>query len=180
MIPGTTPGNRTDPLFAPAYWLVAGMEWPGGPGPAEGAWAVAPDMIPRDMVSPDAYKVLDCADRYAAAKAARVVFFSDLTRTFTIAGTSWANIGIDWQAALDELQHGPHASLLLAISERAHILICDPSVELHLYQSGRKSDPDQTRRDRELVRQSITETLTTGWPAYIEDLIQRGKLRSVD
>jgi hypothetical protein len=172
-----TPGDRADPLFAPAYWLVAGMEWPGGPSPAEAAWAVAPDMIPRDMVSSDTYQVLGCADQYVASQATRIVFFSDLTRMFTIAGTSWANLGVDWEAALDELQDGPYATALLAVSERAHILICDPSIELHLHQPGRKSDPDWARRDRELVRQSITETLIVSWPTYIDDLIQRGRLR---
>lgn len=182
---GTTPGGSIDPLFAPAYWLVAGMEWPGGQGPAEAAWALAPDMIPRDMiprdmVSSDAHQVLGCVDQYAASKADRVVFFSDMTRMFTMAGTSWASLGVDWEAALDELLDGPYATALLAVSERAHLLICDPSIELHLHHPGRKSDPDWARRDRELVRRSITEALIASWPSYIDDFIQRGKLRIAD
>jgi hypothetical protein len=175
MRPEITPGDGADPLLAPTYWLVAGMEWPGGPGPAEAAWAIAPNMIPRDTISPDAYQVLGCADQYAASYAIRVVFFADLTRLFTTAGTSWASLGVDWEAALDELRDGPYAVVLLAVSERAHLLICDPSIELH--RPDRNSDPDWARRDRELLRQSMSDTLTADWPAYIENLIQGGKLR---
>ncbi len=54
-------------LLNPAYWLVFGLEWPGAGdgGMAEAALAVAPGMIPRELVSRDSYQVLGCADLYA-------------------------------------------------------------------------------------------------------------------
>ncbi len=168
------PSDFADHVLAPAYWLVAATEWPVGPGPAEAAWAIAPALIPRDAISPDAYQVLGCADQYAAINAARVVLFSDLTRLFTTAGTSWASLGVDWQAALDELRGGPYPAILLAVNDRAYALIGDPSTELH--QPGRASEPDWAWYDRELLRRSIANQLTIGWPAYITNIIELGKL----
>lgn len=49
----------------PGHWLVAGLDWPGGGGLAEAAFAVAPELIPCDKLSNDAYQVLGCADLYA-------------------------------------------------------------------------------------------------------------------
>jgi len=170
----TAPGDFTDQMLTPAYWLVAAMEWPVGPGPAEAAWAVAPSLIPRDTISPHAYQVLGCADQYAASSTARVVLFSDLTRLFTTAGTSWASLGVDWQSALDELRYGPHPAVLLAVNDRAHALICDPSAELH--QPGQDTEPGWVWHDRELLRQAIANQLTIGWPAYITNIIELGKL----
>jgi hypothetical protein len=174
MRPDTMPSDLADHLLAPAYWLVAATEWPDDPGPAEAAWAVAPALIPRDAISPHAYQVLGCADQYAAGNAARIVLFSDLTRLFTTAGTSWASLGVDWQAALDELRYGPYPAVLLAVNDRAHALICDPTAEL--LQLGQDSEPDWAWHDRELLRQSIANQLTVGWPAYITNIIELGKL----
>jgi hypothetical protein len=169
------PGSVADSLLSPAYWLVAAMDWPDGDGPAGAAWAVAPGMIPREAVSPHAYQVLSCADLYASSNATRVVLFSDLTRMFTTAGTSWASLGVDWQAALGELRHGPYPAVLLALNDYAHTLVCDPSDELH--QPGRDSEPDWAWHERELLRQAIANQLTAGWPAYITNIIELGKLR---
>ena len=54
-------------LLSPAYWLVAGLEWPGEPGLNEAAWAIAPDLIPRETLGNDAYQVLGCAHLYAGS-----------------------------------------------------------------------------------------------------------------
>jgi hypothetical protein len=56
-LPRDDAGADDDELLYPAYWLVHGLEWPGG-SVAEAAIAVAPGMIPRDQVSPDAFQVL--------------------------------------------------------------------------------------------------------------------------
>jgi hypothetical protein len=63
-------------------------------------------MIPREALSSDAIQVLGCADLYARQHRSRVVFFSDLTRMFSTAGTSWAQLGVDWKSALQELRTG--------------------------------------------------------------------------
>ena len=141
-------------LLAPAYWLVAGLDWPTGPGPSEAAWAIAPDLVPRDALSNDAYQVLGkCSPvRGQALRPHRVL--SDLTRMFATAGTSWASLGVDWQAALDELQNGPFPAMFLTISERAHLMICDPAS----WSTGCAQEP--ARSERELVRQAVSDKLT--------------------
>lgn len=60
---------RAEERAEPGYWLVAGLEWPGSGGLAEVAFAVAPEMIPRDGLSRDAYQLLGCSDLYAGKHA---------------------------------------------------------------------------------------------------------------
>ncbi|HET9898474.1 MAG TPA: hypothetical protein VFQ44_26390 [Streptosporangiaceae bacterium] len=157
--------SHADELASPPYWLVFALDWPGDGSLAEAAVAVAPATIPREAVSADAQQVLGSADLYATKHATRLVLFSDLTRMFATAGTSLAALGVDWQAALRELQDDPHLSMLLTITERAHLLISDP---------GSCSD-----YERELLRQAISGKLTEDWPAYIQGLIQSGRLISI-
>lgn len=92
---------------------------------------------------------------------AQVVLFSDLTRMFASAGHSWAGLGVDWQAALDELRVGQHPAMFLTITERAHLLICDPS----------EAWADD---ERDLVRQAIATKLAAGWLPYLRGLINAG------
>lgn len=87
---------------------------------ADAAVAVAPGLIPRDKVGYDARQVLGCADLYARKHRERVVLFTDLTRMFTGAGTSWAQLGVYWETALRELREGPFPAMYLTITERAH------------------------------------------------------------
>jgi hypothetical protein len=164
--------SDTTRLLAPSYWLVAALDWPVGRDVAEAAWAIAPGLISRDGVTADAHQILGCADLYADAHSTRTVFFSDLTRLCTETGTSWANLGIDWQAALNELHAGPYPELMLTVTERAYLLICDSSTE-----PAEPSHP-WTGHERELLREVITDELTAAWPAYIHSLIQAGRLHS--
>ena len=138
MHPQPPPGSdhAAGQLANPGYWLGSGLEWPGGhDGWAEAAVAVAPGMIPRSQLSSDACQVLGCADLYAARHGLRVVFFSDLTRVFTTAGTSWAELGVDWEAALAEFCDGPHPAMYLTISYRAYLHICDSAAHMIIYGS---------------------------------------------
>jgi hypothetical protein len=162
-------------LLNPEYWLVFGLVWPGDGGMAEAAVAFAPGMIPREVLSHDAYQVLGCADLYARKHAQRVVFFSDLTRILTAAGTSWALFGVDWESALRELQDGPFPAMYLAISERAHLLICDPVA--NLLAAGPGGAAGEAGAERDLVRQAITSQLTTDWPPWMNAMIDAGRVR---
>lgn len=134
MQPDPQPGEAraAGELLHPSYWLVYGMPWAGGDGMAEAAIEIAPGMIARESLSRDAFQILGCADLYARKHGWRVVFFSDLTRMFTAAGTSWAQLGIDWEGALQELQDGPFPAIFLTISQRAHVFICNPAQRLLL------------------------------------------------
>ena len=162
-------------LLRPAYWLVHGLPWPEGGSMAEAALAIAPGMIPRESLSRDAFQVLGCADRYASKHGSRVVFFSDLTRMFTAAGTSWAQLGIDWERALGELDDGPFPALFLTISQRAHIHVCNAATRLMLY--GPDGQEEATDAERQLVRQAIASQLTADWPPYMQQLIDTGRIR---
>ena len=157
-------------LAEPDYWLITGLERPGGSELAEAAFAVAPGLVPREVLSYDAGQVLGCADLYAARHRVRVVFFSDLTRMFASAGRSWASLGVNWEAALDELHHGAHLSMYLTITERAFVLMCDSAVT--------HSEPG-IDDERELVRQAMAERLVADWPGYVTGLARSGRLRDV-
>jgi hypothetical protein len=169
--------RAADELLHPSYWLVHGLQWQGDGDLAEAAVAIAPGMIVRESLSRDAFQILGCADLYGRKHGARVIFFSDLTRMFTAAGTSWAQLGIDWESALQELQDGPFPALLLTISQRAHIFICNPATRLLLY--GPDGEEEATDAERQLVRQAIASKLTTDWPPYIQQVIDAGRIRLV-
>jgi hypothetical protein len=158
----------------PGYWLVAGLEWPEGRGPAEAALAVAPELVPREAVSQDTYQVLGCTDLYAARHATRVVFLSDLTRMLARVGQSWASLGIGWRTALDELHDGSVPALLLTVTERAHMLICDPATDPgsdHWH-----SQHELVHYERELIRHAISDKLAADWPAYMTSIARTGRL----
>jgi hypothetical protein len=167
--------DAVERLTQPDYWLVSGLEWQGNGPMAEAAVAIAPGMIPRSVLSGDGAQVLRHADHYAEEHAVRVVFFSDLTRTLTLARTSWADLGIDWEAARAHLQSGPYPSLYLTISERAYVLLCSAAVTVNVV-SRKGIQP--ANDERELVREALTDRLSADWPSYIRDLISSGRLRT--
>ncbi len=161
-------------LLAPAYWLVAGLDRPGGPGPGEAAWAIAPDLVPRETLCGDAYQVLGCAHLYAGRHSARVVFFSDLTRMFATAGTSWTSLGVDWQAALAKLQNGPYPAMFLTVPERARLPIRDPA------SPPANCAQEPAWPERELVRQAVADQLAADWSGYMGRIIESGRLTHHD
>jgi hypothetical protein len=165
-------------LLDPEYWLIFGLEWTGGGGMVEAAYAVAPGIIPRHMLGEDARQILECADLYVGKRGGRAIFFSDLTRMFASAGKSWPDLGVDWEAALAELQSGPFPALYLTISQRAHVYICDAATRLTMYGPGGREEATESERD--LVRQALARQLGADWPGYVKSLIGAGKMRPVD
>jgi len=177
MQPDPHPGDVSvaDELLHPSYWLVHGLPWEGDGDMAEAAIAIAPGMIDHDSLSRDAFQILGCADLYAAKHGHSVVFFSDLTRMFTTAGTSWVQLSIDWESALQELQDGLFPALYLTISQRAHSFICNPATRLVF--AGPDGEQEAADAERQLVRQAIASQLTTDWPPYLQQLINTGRIR---
>ena len=100
----------------------------------------------------------------------RVVFFSDLTRVFTTAGTSWAELGVDLEAALAAFCDGPHPAMHLTISYRAYLHICDSAAHMIIYGSCGAVEEASAGSERELVRQAITRQLAAGWPPYLRSV----------
>src|SRR6266567_5170287 len=165
-------------LLDPEYWLIFGLEWTGDADMAEAAYAVAPGVIPRHMLGEDARQVLECADLFVGKRGGRAIFFSDLTRMFASAGRSWPDLGVDWEAALADLQSGPFPALYLTISQRAHVYICDAAIRLVIYGPGGREEATDAERD--LVRQALARQLAADWPGYVRSLIDAGKIRPVD
>jgi hypothetical protein len=161
-------------LLYPSYWLVSGLEWQGDGPTAEAAAAVAPATIPRGAVSYDAFQVLGCADLYARKRGLRVVFFSDLTRMFAAAGTSWTQLGVAYENALRELHDGKFPAMFLTMTERMYLSLCDDATSQPTGgQLDRETEPPS---DRELARQAITRHVVSDWPAYIQRLIDAGRI----
>jgi hypothetical protein len=157
------------------YWLVSGLDWQGDGPTAEAAAAVAPAVIPRDAVSHDAFQVLARAGLYARMHGLRVAFFSDLTRMFTKAGTSWTQLGVDYENALRELHDGSFPVMFLTISEQMYLAICDPATS-HATGAARLDRDEAPPFDRELARQAITWQLASDWPAYMQRLLDTGRI----
>ncbi len=173
-MPGMTlpAATATDDLVYPEYWLVSGLEWHGDQPTAEAAAAVAPGIIPRVSLSHDALQVLGCADLYARKHGHRVIFFSDLTRMFADAGTSWSELSVDWERALRELHDGSFPAVFVTISERAYHCICTPPVGRPVLAHDGTGDANEN--ERELIRRTITRLLATDWPAYMRTIIDAG------
>lgn len=149
-------------LLRPAYWLVFGTEWHGDGIVSEAAAAVAPGVIPRDAITGDVDQVLGCADLFARKHGRRVIFFSELTRMFAVAGRSWADLGVDWQSALRELAEGRFPAIYLTVSRRGYDLICDPSLG---------SDAAGPSTELEQLRQMATDDIADRWSAYAKGLV---------
>jgi len=176
-MPGTTlpaAAAATDELLYPEYWLVSGLEWHGDGPTAEAAAAIAPGIIPRDALSHDVLQVLGCADLYVRKHGHGVIFFSDLTRMFADAGTSWSLLGVDWERALRELHDGSFPVAFLTISQRAYHCICTPAVGRTVLTQGGTGDASDD--ERELIRRTITRLLATDWPAYMQAIIDAGRV----
>jgi hypothetical protein len=166
--------DALDELAIPSYWLVWGLQWPGECDAAEAAAAIAPAMIPRDIVGSDVCQVLGCADLYARKHGHRVIFFSDLTSMFAAAGTSWSQLGVDWERALQELRSGKFPLMFLTISEHAYAVICNPARSANPVVTPTR--PDGAGDERELVRRAVDRQLAADWPEYVHSLADSGRI----
>ncbi|MFD8384975.1 hypothetical protein ACFV2X_41745 [Streptomyces sp. NPDC059679] len=170
-------------LLEPDGWLVLGLPWPAETrdGWGECALAIAPQMIPRSLVSKGAGIALDLAGALAREPAdgpGKAVFFSDVTLWLDKQGKDWADLGIDYEAAIDELVNAPVPQLYLTLMQKAHAILCDASRQgLRLYYPNGDVEhvTPQVRRD---VHVAITTSLERDWPLYIQGLIDRGALQT--
>ena len=172
----STDARSVDEWLYPPYLLVSALEWQGTDAVAEAAIAVAPTTIPRNEVSHDLHQVLGCADLYADKHGKRVIFFSDLTRMFADAGTSWSQLGVDWGNALQEIRDGQFLAMFLTISDQAYMYISGPASRLSWPNAGARHDVEET--ERELVRQALTRRLAADWPRYVRSSIETGRINA--
>lgn len=159
----------TDAILEPSYWLVHGLPWPDGHAPMqEGAYAIAPTIFRRDLLPPDAARILAVADAFHAESRARAIFFSDLTRWLDARGSDWASLDTDGEGGLAFCDELP--GLFLTISQRAQAIICDASREgLTMYYPGGRSEKI-TPEERQVVHDVIEQRLVADWPPYARSL----------
>jgi hypothetical protein len=164
-MPYDSDAARSGELLRPSCWLAwgSGAGQPTGDMPGEAA-VVAPGLIPRGELCSSARQILDGAALYARQRAVRLVFFSDMTRLLTSGGQSWADLGVDWEAGLRELEGGDFARIFLAVSERAYLTMCDPV-------------PGSLTGDRRQLRQVMTRQIEADWARWIQGAIDAGRVR---
>ena len=67
--------------------------------------------------------------------------------------------------------------MLLTISERAHISICNPAIRaLAITPDG--GTEEAADDERELVRQAITRQLVADWPLYMQRIVDARRVRA--
>ncbi|AGZ54375.1 hypothetical protein B1T45_07720 [Mycobacterium kansasii] len=156
-------------VLQPSFWLVAGLAWPDDqPSVAESAVAVAPDAFQVQLLSTPTRQVFDVARYFASHGQHRVVFLAELTRWLDHFGHTWASHGIDFDQALYDITE-VLPGIYLALDRRSYCIVCDASREgmvIH-YPDGREQ---LTEADRNTTRLALTQTITEGWPAYIQSL----------
>ncbi|MEU2287837.1 hypothetical protein ABZ614_39040 [Streptomyces sp. NPDC013178] len=170
-------------LLSPVGWLVLGLPWPTETrdGWGECAAAIAPTMIPRSLVSKGAGIALDLATGLARDPndgPGKAVFFSDVTLWLDKQGKTWPDLGIDYEAVIDELLNAQVPQLYLTLTQKAHAILCDASREglrLHYPNGDVEHVTLQLRQD---VHDGITQSLTRDWPSYIQGLIDSGALQT--
>lgn len=179
--PAAAPGRRAAPLVSrPRYWLVHALPWPTEGGPVrECALAYAPPLVPRQMIEPDAAKVLQVADAYQQESGLQIVFFSDLTRWLDQQGRGWVDVdGTDWERGLEQLHLAPALSMYLGLSQFHYTLLGDASRKSLVIYGMEKKPYEVTDQDRRQLRDFIHGTLARDWPPYVQSLIDAGKLHT--
>lgn len=93
----------------------------------------APQMIPRHLVSKEASIALDLARSLARDPGdglGKGVFFSDVTFWLDRQGKDWRDLGIDYEAVINELAGAPVPQLYMTLSQKAHAILCDARGEV--------------------------------------------------
>jgi hypothetical protein len=109
-----------------------------------------------------------------ASTASGSSFLSDLTRMFAAAGTSWSQLGVDWESATAGLRDGRFPAMFLTIFERTHLLLCNPEIVVTAMTPG--AADDVVREELEFARQAIARQLAADWPVDIQRIIDSGRV----
>ncbi|MFF1690753.1 hypothetical protein [Streptomyces sp. NPDC058254] len=166
------PRPQHSDLLTPDAWLVLGLPWPEQTreGWGECAVAIAPQMIPRTLVSTSVGLALDFARGLARDPGdgpGKTVFFSDITLWLDSQGKTWADLGADYDAVIDELIDAQVPQLYLTLKQKPHAILCDASREgMRLYYPN--GDVEHvTPQLRQEVQRGITQSLERDWLLYI-------------
>lgn len=164
----------------PQMWLVFGTDWAGGRDDlfGEAAMAVVPSQMPLSLLSRAGRDVVQLSVAVGRQLGHRAVFFTDLTAALDEQGQSWAGLGLDWEAALQELQDAPVLGLHLSVSRRAHSILCwSGRGRLVMHSPDDPAGEEIAVAEREAVRAAITDALVRDWPPYVAERVAAGALR---
>lgn len=165
----------------PPFWLVLGLPWPEDSRNhvEESAQAIAPTFVARNVQPKAVAAILDFACAIHNKHGLRVMFLSELTGTLRRAEANWAEIGVpDFDAALAELIELPTPALCISLTQYAHMLVCTAGNGRTIaYSPDNPEGRDVDRSDYAEVKKNLEGTLDRDWPAYIDHLVQSGKLR---
>ncbi|MGB6455225.1 MAG: hypothetical protein WBH47_12150 [Streptosporangiaceae bacterium] len=67
--------------------------------------------------------------------------------------------------------------MLLTITQRAYISICASAIRAVAIRPDGGTD-EAADDDRELVRQAISRQLVAGWPFYMQEIVDAGRVRT--
>jgi hypothetical protein len=153
-------------VLRPSFWLVAGLPWPDGAATvAECAVAVAPDGFKVELLSTSTRQVFDLARHFATHGRYRVVFLAELTRWLDRYGQRWESRGIDFDRACHEI-----TTVLPGVDQRSYFSACDSSREGIIIHFPNGSQQQLTEADRHVLRKQLTQTISQGWPTYVQSL----------
>ncbi|MEU6256718.1 hypothetical protein [Streptomyces sp. NPDC047043] len=170
-------------LAHPRYWLMFALPWPAAEpnaDMAEAAYAIAPPTVSgrqRDRLLSDAVDLLGFTEVYAREHPdLRVVWLTDVTRWLEWEkGSSWSDLGVDWENALTELTAQPLLGMYMTISHRAYLHLGNTARRFEVQYTDGRSEllADDERR---AVHEAFTRKLEADWPAYIRGMVRSGRL----
>lgn len=166
----------------PEFWLVWSLPWPENSHREveECLIAVAPETIP-DVFGDDVAQVIDMAKSCHLANPQRqVILFADVTKWLGDTGTSWDEIGVNWQGALDTLtaqangDPGILATFLSATQQAWMLASTNSSVAVWMGPNGPVEDREVGMK-RSMVRVSLANEIKKDWQQYVRQTIESGK-----
>ena len=149
----------------PGYWMAYLSD--GADARSDEVTVIAPEILQRSAFTRDAQILLAAADWYHERHATeRVIFAAAITRWLHVEyEQSWPGLDVDFDDALDDLDH--HApALLIQASPIARAIVANAAIHLEIMFVGESSI--QTADDHtEPVRKAILGSLRRDWAPYI-------------
>ncbi|MGH2868825.1 MAG: hypothetical protein ACRDNK_14850, partial [Solirubrobacteraceae bacterium] len=84
--------------------------------------------------------------------------------------TSWPAMGVDWEAALDELANAPIPSLFLTLDQWSHFLLSTVGIPHNTAHFADGTQRVVERHEYESLRTRLTTLLAQDWPGYIAEI----------
>ncbi|WP_370934264.1 hypothetical protein [Amycolatopsis sp. cg13] len=99
--------------------------------------------------------------------------FGEISESLAETNTSWPAMGVDWEAALEELANAAIPSLFITLDQWSHFLLSTvgiPHTTAYFADGGQRV---VERQEYEALRMRLTALMTQDWPAYIAEIESR-------